>query len=109
MVSQINSVGKAVVLTLHESLSVLLLLSPFPSPRCLCREAIGLLSIDCVWEDYWGCLTLLLASGLHLTPIFLLEEDSTVWEWGLQGWRARGHPQGIRLLSFWCVCALPWL
>lgn len=109
MVSQINSVGKAVVFTLHGSLSAVLLLSPFPSARCLCWEAIGLLGIDCVWEDYRGCSTLLLGSGVPLTSLFLLEEDSTAWEGCLQRWRAGGHPQGIPLLSFRCVFALPWL
>lgn len=107
MVSQINSVGKAVMLTLHGSLSAVLLLSPFPSARCLCQEAIGLLGTDCVWEDYWGCSMLLLGSGVPLTSLFLLEK--TAWEGCLQGWRAHGHPQGIPLLSFWCVRALPWL
>lgn len=109
MVSQINSVGKAVLLTLHGSLSALLLLSPLPSACCLFWEAVGLLGIECVWEDYRGCSTLLLGSGGPLTSLFLLEEDSTAREGCLQGWRARGHPQGIPLLSFWCVCALPWL
>lgn len=46
MVSQINSVGKAVVLALYGSLSAVLLLFPLPSTCCLCQEAIGLLGID---------------------------------------------------------------
>lgn len=85
MVSQINSVGKAVVLTLYWSLAAVLLLSLFPSDGCLCWEAMRLLGLGCVCEDYWDCWTLRLGSGVPLTSLFLLEEVSTAREGCLQG------------------------
>lgn len=69
MVSQINSVAKAAVLTLHERLAAVLLVSPLCS--LLWQEAVGLFGTDCGWKDYRARLVLHPQPGAFLTFLFL--------------------------------------
>lgn len=85
------------MLTLHESLAAVLLLSPLCSS--LWQEAVGLFGV----EGFLGSLDAPPPawSRSHLP----LLEDSTAWEGFLQGGELMITLGGISLVRFWCVCA----